>query len=91
VGRIEVTPSSLRSNAAQVATVAGGVSGLAGAAHLGAAGAPDATIAALEHFGAGWGHGLTALGGTMRSLGVAVDAAGAAYETTDASSMPARP
>ena len=90
MGRIEVTPATLRSVGAAAQQAGSQVTGLAGSAgtlgHGG--GAPSATADALHGFGAAWSAGMARLGDGLHGLGTTTDLAAGLYEETDARVMP---
>ena len=90
MGRIEVTPASLRSAGGSVRGAGLAIGGLAGQVRsaAGAHGAPPDTAAALEAFSSTWSSGLAQLGDAVGAVGLAVDAAAGLYELTDATAMP---
>jgi hypothetical protein len=90
MGRIEVTPSTLRDVGAAAQQAGSDVTGLAGSARALAhgAGAPSATASALHGFGAAWSSGMARLGDGIHGLGTTTDLAAGLYEQTDAQVMP---
>ena len=92
MGRIEVTPSTLRDVGVLAQQAGTHVTGLAGSA-LGLAhgdGAPTATASALHAFGSNWSGGMARLGEGIHALGTTTDLAAGLYEQTDAQVMPDR-
>jgi hypothetical protein len=91
--RIEVEPGQLHSVSGRQLALANEVAGLcgtleaAGGSAAGAAGEPVAA-AAMADCAAAWSLSLQMLAQSVAGLGSNLGAAGAAYETTDATAMP---